>query len=70
MISEATLKELGELLLPFQIAWVRDVRPEDYGEGKAQGFCESVLDDATGELRHRITSKGMLQWEQGEREEI
>ena len=30
---------------------------------RGQGLCEPVLDDSTGELRHRITSKGMLEWE-------
>ncbi len=30
---------------------------------KGQGLCEEIVDPATGELRHRITSKGMLHWE-------
>jgi hypothetical protein len=33
---------------------------------RGQGLCEPILDDATGQLRHRITSKGMLQWEGGQ----
>ena len=30
-----------------------------------QGFCEKVREEATGEVKHRITSKGMLEWEEG-----
>ena len=32
---------------------------------RGQGLCEIVLDPATGQQRHRITSKGMLEWEGG-----
>ncbi len=32
---------------------------------RGQGLCEIVSDPATGEVRHRITSKGMLEWENG-----
>ena len=28
-----------------------------------QGFSEKVREEATGEVKHRITSKGMLEWE-------
>ena len=31
---------------------------------RGQGLCEIVRDDATGQIRHRITSAGMLHWEQ------
>ncbi len=30
---------------------------------KGQRLCEELAAPATGELRHRITSPGMLQWE-------
>ena len=30
---------------------------------RGQGLCEIVRDPATGEVRHRITSAGMLHWE-------
>jgi repressor of nif and glnA expression len=30
---------------------------------RGQGLCEIVRNDATGEVRHRITSAGMLRWE-------
>jgi hypothetical protein len=30
---------------------------------RGQGLCEIVRNDATGEVRHRITSAGMLEWE-------
>jgi hypothetical protein len=30
---------------------------------KGQQLCEDLVDAATGEVRHRITSQGMLQWE-------
>lgn len=31
-----------------------------------QEFAERLQDPATGEVRHRITSKGMLEYENGE----
>ena len=30
---------------------------------RGQSMCEQVRDEATGEVRERITSKGMLEWE-------
>jgi hypothetical protein len=30
---------------------------------RGQGFCEQVTEGGTGEVRHRITSAGMLYWE-------
>jgi len=33
---------------------------------RGQGFCELITDAATGQQRHRITSAGMLHWEQRE----
>jgi hypothetical protein len=30
---------------------------------KGQRICEELVDPVTGEVRHRITSQGMLQWE-------
>jgi hypothetical protein len=33
---------------------------------RGQGLCEIVSDPATGEVRHRITSAGMLHYEQAE----
>lgn len=30
---------------------------------KGQRLCEQLVDPATGEVRFRITSQGMLQWE-------
>ena len=30
---------------------------------RGQGLCEQITEGGTGELRHRITSKGMLYWE-------
>lgn len=47
----------------------------DYGETelrdaiyflRGQGLCEYVTDDATGEQRYRITSKGTLHYENHE----
>ncbi len=33
---------------------------------RSQGFCETIRDPATGENRHRITSAGMLHYEERE----
>ena len=33
---------------------------------RGQGLCELVVDPATGQQRHHITSAGMLHWEQSE----
>ena len=33
---------------------------------RGQGLCEIVRDRATGQMRHRITSAGMLNWEEQE----
>ena len=32
---------------------------------RGQGLCELILDPVTGQQRHRITSAGMLHWENG-----
>src|SRR5205809_104895 len=32
---------------------------------RGQGLCEVVRNEGTGEERHRITSRGMLEWERG-----
>ena len=31
---------------------------------RGQGFCEAVRNDGTGETQNRITSAGMLEWEE------
>jgi len=31
---------------------------------RGQGMCEIIRDRATGETRHRITSAGMIHWEE------
>lgn len=33
---------------------------------KGQKFCEEVRDEATGEIKYRITSAGILEFERGE----
>ncbi len=75
---ECLLQLYGSKEIPISAEHIRKVARRqgfDYSEQeirdalfflRGQGFCEAVLDDATGELRHRVTSKGMLEWEQRE----
>ena len=73
---ECLLQLYGSKEIPISAPRIRKVAKRqgfDYSEQeirdalfflRGQGLCEVVRDPATGELRHRITSKGMLQWEQ------
>ena len=75
---ECLLQLYGSKEIPISAAHIRKVARRqgfDYSEQevrdalfflRGQALCEAVLDDATGELRHRITSAGMLHWEQSE----
>jgi hypothetical protein len=74
---ECLLQLYGSKEIPISAGLMRKVaRREgfDYSEGeirdglfflRGQGLCELARDEATGEVRHRITSKGMMRWEEG-----
>jgi repressor of nif and glnA expression len=72
---ECLLQLYGSKEIPISAAHIRKVARRqgfDYTERETrdglffllgQGLCEQVRDEATGEVRHRITSKGMMWWE-------
>jgi repressor of nif and glnA expression len=69
------LQLYGSKEIPISAAHIQKVARRqgfDYGEQeirnglfflRGQGLCEIVRDHATGQPRHRITSAGMLHWE-------
>jgi len=73
---ECLLQLYGSKEIPISAAHIRKVAGRqgfDYSEQeirdalfflRGQGMCELVRDGATGEVRQRITSKGMMHWEQ------
>jgi hypothetical protein len=75
---ECLLQLYGSKEIPIAAAHIRKIaRREgfDYSDQeirnalfflRGQGLCELILDPATGEQRHRITSAGMLHWENSE----
>jgi repressor of nif and glnA expression len=75
---ECLLQLYGSKEIPISAALIRKVARRqgfDYSEPeirdalfflRGQGMCELVRDEATGEVRHRITSAGMMKWEDGE----
>ena len=72
---ECLLQLYGSKEIPISAAHIRKVARRqgfDYSESeiteaiyflKGQGMCETLHDPATGETRHRITSAGMLHFE-------
>ena len=72
---ECLLQLYGSKEIPISAAHIRKVAKRqgfDYSEQeirdglfflRGQGFCEVVVDAATGEARHRISSRGMIEWE-------
>ena len=75
---ECLLQLYGSKEIPISAELIRKVARRqgfDYSDAdirdalfflRGQGLCEAVTDPATGQVRHRITSAGMLQYEQGE----
>ena len=73
---ECLLQLYGSKEIPISAAHIRKVARRqgfDYSEQeirdalfflRGQGLCKLIVDPATGEQRHRITSPGMLEWEQ------
>ncbi len=73
---ECLLQLYGSKEIPISAAHIRKVARRqgfDYTEQeirdalfflRGQGFCQIVRDAATGEVRERITSAGMLEWEE------
>jgi repressor of nif and glnA expression len=74
---ECLLQLYGSKEIPISAAHIRKVARRqgfDYSEQeirdglfflRGQGMCEVVRDAATGEARDRITSAGMIEWEEG-----
>jgi len=72
---ECLLQLYGSKEIPISASLIRKVSRRQgfaYSDGeirdalfflRGQGLCESVTDPATGEIRHRITSAGMLHYE-------
>jgi hypothetical protein len=75
---EVLLQLYGSQSIAISILHIKKVAKRggfDYGETelrdaiyflRGQGFCEYVTDEATGEQRYRITSKGTLHYENHE----
>jgi hypothetical protein len=75
---ECLLQLYGSKEIPLTAAHIRKVARRqgfDYAEReiadalfflRGQALCAEVRDEATGELRHRITSAGMLHYEREE----
>ena len=75
---ECLLQLYGSKEIPISAPHIRKVARRqgfDYSEQeirdalfflRGQGMCELVRDEATGEVRHRITSAGMMRWEEGD----
>lgn len=76
--KESLLQLYGSKEIPLAAAHIRKVCKRqgfDYSELEirdalyflaGQGFAERLADPASGEIRHRVTSKGMLHYEQSE----
>src|SRR5213078_2437061 len=75
---ECLLQLYGSKEIPISAAHIRKVARRqgfEYSEQeirdalfflRGQGFCQIVRDPVTGEVRERITSAGMLEWEEKE----
>jgi repressor of nif and glnA expression len=75
---ECLLQLYGSKEIPISAPHIRKVARRqgfDYSEQeirdalfflRGQGMCELARDEATGEARQRITSRGMMRWEEGE----
>src|SRR5207237_8930838 len=75
---ECLLQLYGSKEIPISAALIRKVARRqgfDYSEQeirdalfflRGQALCEAIREPATGELRNRITSAGMLRWEEGD----
>ncbi len=75
---ECLLQLYGSKEIPLSAPHIRKVCKRqgfDYSETEirdalyfltGQGFAERLPSEATGEVRHRITSRGMLQYESSE----
>lgn len=75
---EVLLQLYGSQVIPISIEHIKrvcnragfDYRDTEIRDAifflRGQGFCEYVTDEATGEQRYRITSKGTLHYENHE----
>ena len=75
---ECLLQLYGSKEIPISAAHIRKVARRqgfDYTDSqirdalfflRGQGFAELLIDPATGQQRHRITSAGLLHWENSE----